>query len=551
MRLTVDFTFDGPSIVPAADELVLTLGEFVGRARDPLRLRHLLRAPELSELRVVRDDRAFNGVQAGALLLAALSRARRVEICSPTSAISIDAGLMRARAAATLATALPAELVRSARWYQRARRVAATTFALPARPPAEVRRVTYMRAEPSLRWLGNQVGGAATHTAGVINGLSSAGVEVSVFAPGRPQGVRDARCQEVPTRHILQIAHWLTLVGHSQDLVAAALAVPADVVYQRYALGSYAGLELARALGVPLVLEFNGSEIWAERNWGSGRLPLLKTLAALERRNLLDASLIVVVSKRLEEQLIDEGIEPERVLVNPNGVDVDALADARAHPPAHWRTQAKLAQAPTIGFVGTFGLWHGVKLLPEMIERVAEQRDDARWVLIGDGPLRAEVIAEIDRRGLAGRVLLTGLVARSRAVELLACCDVCVSPHVDNPDGTPFFGSPTKLFEYMGLGRAIVASDLEQIGEVLEDGRTALLTAPGDVAAVAHAVVRLLDDDALRARLGEVALAEATATYSWNAHVRRILDVVEGSAGARVGRAAAPIGHAGARLDSR
>jgi glycosyltransferase involved in cell wall biosynthesis len=86
----------------------------------------------------------------------------------------------------------------------------------------------------------------------------------------------------------------------------------------------------------------------------------------------------------------------------------------------------------------------------------------------------------------------------------------------------------------MGLGRAIVASDLEQIGEVLEDGRTALLTPPGDVTAAAHAVVRLLDDDSLRARLGAAALGEATAIYSWNAHVGRILDAVERRAGARL-----------------
>jgi glycosyltransferase involved in cell wall biosynthesis len=523
MRLTVDFTFDGQSIVPDADERVLTLGEFAGTARDPTRLRELLRAPELSELRVVRDERALNGVQAGALLLAVLSRAGRVEVCSPNAAINVGVGSMRARAAAAVAMALPVELARSARWYARARRIAATRFALPAQPAVEVRRVTYLRAEPSLRWLGNQVGGAATHTAGVINGLSSAGLEVSVFAPGRPQGVRDARCHEVPTRHILQLVHWLTLVGHSQDLVSAAAATPADIVYQRYALGSYAGLELARRLGVPLVLEFNGSEIWAERHWGSDRLPLLGTLAALERRNLLDASLIVVVSRPLRDQLIEQGIEPERVLVNPNGVDVAALADVRAHPPEHCRTLAKLAQAPTVGFVGTFGLWHGVKLLPELIQLVAERHKDARWVLIGDGPLRPEVIAELERRGLSDRVLLSGLVARARAVELLACCEVCVSPHVPNPDGTPFFGSPTKLFEYMGLGRAIVASDLEQIGEVLEDGRTALLTPPGDVAAAAQAVVRLLNDDALRARLGAAALAEAAANYSWDAHVERIL----------------------------
>jgi|SRR5271166_845143 len=527
MRLTVDLTFNGPPIAPAENERVLTLGELAAGVRDPQALRGLLRDPTLDEVRVLRDDRALNGVQAGAQLLAALSHAQRFEVCAPSGTSRWGSGAMRARALAALASALPAELARSARSYQRARRAAASTYSLPARPAGAVRRVTYLRAEPSLRWLGTQVGGAATHTAGVINGLSSAGLEVNVFAPERPEGVRGARCQAVPSKHILQLVHWLTLVGHAEELVAAAERTPADLVYQRYALGSNAGLELARRLGVPLVLEFNGSEIWTERNWGSGRVPLVETLAALERRNLLDASLIVVVSKPLKDQLVQEGIDPARVLVNPNGVDVEELADARARPPAEWRSRTGLAQAPTVGFVGTFGLWHGVKLLPELIERVAERRPDARWVLVGDGPLHAEVAEEIQRRGLSERVRLAGVVPHPRAVELLAGCDVCVSPHVPNPDGTPFFGSPTKLFEYMGLGRAIVASDLDQIGEVLEDGRTALLTPPGDVAAAAGAVVRLLDDDALRERLGQAALQEAIDSYSWEAHVARILRALE------------------------
>jgi glycosyltransferase involved in cell wall biosynthesis len=233
-----------------------------------------------------------------------------------------------------------------------------------------------------------------------------------------------------------------------------------------------------------------------------------------------------VVSRPLQSQLIEQGIAPERVLVNPNGVDLHELARARAHPPAHWRERAKLPQSPTVGFVGTFGLWHGVKLLPELIARVAARREDARWLLIGDGPLHAEVAAEIERLGLRERVRMTGVVAHARAVELLACCDVCVSPHVPNPDGSAFFGSPTKVFEYMGLARAIVASDLDQIGEVLEHERTALLTPSGDVDAAARAVVRLLEDGALRSRLGRAALAEAGARYSWDAHVARILQAL-------------------------
>jgi glycosyltransferase involved in cell wall biosynthesis len=327
----------------------------------------------------------------------------------------------------------------------------------------------------------------------------------------------------------LQLVHWLTLVGHVQALLAAAATTPADFIYQRYALGSYAGLQLARALDVPLVLEFNGSEIWTERHWGSGRVPLANTLAALERRNLLDASLIVVVSRPLKDQLTEMGIDPARVLVNPNGVDVGELEQARALTPSDWRSREKLPAAPTVGFVGTFGLWHGVKLLPELIERVAERRGEVRWVLVGDGPLHAEVAADIERRGLSGCVWMTGVVPHPQAVRLLACCDVCVSPHVPNPDGTAFFGSPTKVFEYMGLGRAIVASDLDQIGEVLEDGRTGLLTTPGDVSAAANAVVRLLEEEELRARLGQAALREADEHYSWDAHVGRILQALAGA----------------------
>ncbi len=134
-----------------------------------------------------------------------------------------------------------------------------------------------------------------------------------------------------------------------------------DAVYQRYALGSFAGLELARRLQVPLILEFNGSEIWTERQWGSGHVPFAEALGALERRNVHDASLVVVVSQVLKDELVADGVDPDRVLVNPNGVDVDRLADVRALDPAAWRARLGRPEAPTVGFVGTFGLWHGVR----------------------------------------------------------------------------------------------------------------------------------------------------------------------------------------------
>jgi glycosyltransferase involved in cell wall biosynthesis len=76
------------------------------------------------------------------------------------------------------------------------------------------------------------------------------------------------------------------------------------------------------------------------------------------------------------------------------------------------------------------------------------------------------------------------------------------------------------------VGKAIVASDLEELGEVLDDGETGLLCPPADAAAAAHAVTRALGDPALRERLGAAALAKAASEYSWAAHTRRILDAL-------------------------
>jgi glycosyltransferase involved in cell wall biosynthesis len=431
-----------------------------------------------------------------------------------------------ARALGLLAIALPREFWLSYRVYQRARRVASGRYELPRATIGPPSSALYLRTSSTLHEMGEYVGGAATHTSGVINGLIKSGVRVHVFTPERPPEVAAVDVTELPFRRIYHFAHWLTYADYSDELVQVASSESAEFVYQRHDLGSFSGLELASRLRVPFVLEFNGSEIWTAGQWGRGAPRLVKTLAALERRNLLDASLVVVISKVLREQLVEVGIEPSRILVNPNGVDIERLAAFRERTPREWRAELGQPDVPTVGFVGSFGLWHGVRLLPSLIEDVARERPGARWILVGGGVLYQKVAAEIKSRRLSERVRLTGVVSHDRALSLLAACDICVSPHVPNPDGSAFFGSPTKLFEYMGLGKPIVASALEQIGEVIEDGRTGLLCPPGDVEAAAAAVVRLLGDQALRKSLGDAALEEAKTTYSWEMHAQRILEAL-------------------------
>ena len=104
----------------------------------------------------------------------------------------------------------------------------------------------------------------------------------------------------------------------------------------------------------------------------------------------------------------------------------------------------------------------------------------------------------------------------------LSASDILVSPQVPNPDGTPFFGSPTKLFEYMAMGKAIVASDLDQIGSILSSGDDSILFKPGDSDELASAILILSSDPSMRARLGNNARKKAIRDYSWDKHVQAV-----------------------------
>jgi glycosyltransferase involved in cell wall biosynthesis len=299
-------------------------------------------------------------------------------------------------------------------------------------------------------------------------------------------------------------------------------------LYQRYGAHGYAGASLALARGVPLVVEFNGSAAWLGRHWGE---PLrFEALAdRIERVVLASAELVVVVADALRDRLVAGGIPRERILVNPNGVDPDRYSPAVDG--SRVRARHGLGGAPVVGFIGTFGPWHGAEVLADAWGRMWARRPDlrgARLLMIGGGARLEATRTALERGGAAASAVLTGLVPQEEGAEHLAACDVLVAPHVPNPDGSEFFGSPTKLFEYLAMGRAVVASDLGQIGRVVRHGENGWLVPPGDADALAAGIARLLDDAELRARLGAAARRDAEERWSWRAHVGRTLTALRG-----------------------
>lgn len=228
------------------------------------------------------------------------------------------------------------------------------------------------------------------------------------------------------------------------------------------------------------------------------------------------ASGLLAVSREVAEYLVRSGVQRDRILVTPNGVDGDRFANPVQ--PARERRPDQF----TIGFVGTLKPWHGLDHLLDAMDRLYRDDPTVRLLIVGDGPLRESVQDDLLSRGagLAAAAEFVGSVAHDEIPAWLTSMDAVVAPYPDLPG---FYFSPLKLFEYMASGRPVVASRIGQVAEIIEDGVNGILTTPGDAASLAEALRRLRVDRSLGERVGRAAQQEISDNHSWDAVVERLL----------------------------
>ncbi|MDT4968989.1 MAG: hypothetical protein QOJ64_3726 [Acidobacteriota bacterium] len=489
----------------------------------------------LNSLRALRPDvfavaterLAWQRGQNAFLLFGALAGARRT--------VLLDAhGGWREEGRSRSLLASPTRLAREAAISAAALTRAATQLrrlevAVRRRAPGTTKRaasdmttITYVRATPGP---GTQLGGAASHINGFVEAVSELGAMISLVSNDSIAGLDENRTQVKivwpkpigSTRAAFDVYNNLLFADEATSEIERD---PPDFIYQRYSRFTWAGVKASLKTGRPMFLEYNGSEVWVGRYWD--RVGSLALLERYEHLNLAAAARIFVVSDVERRNLLRVGVDEHKIIVNPNGVDVERFRPGIGGDKV--RKELELETGETlVGFIGTFGPWHGVLALAEAIKLVPKEAR-VRFLLVGSGALRNEVEQILREAGMEDRVILTGAVEHQRVPALLDACDLLVSPHVPLEDGSEFFGSPTKLFEYMAMGKGIVASRLGQIGEVLEDGRTALLVEPGNVTELSEAILRLVESSQLRDQLGEAARREAIAKHTWKHNAQRVLD---------------------------
>ena len=294
---------------------------------------------------------------------------------------------------------------------------------------------------------------------------------------------------------------------------------PPDVIYERASLYATAGVRLAETLRRPLLVELNAPlamEQTAYREAAFGHLA-----AEAERWTLTRADAVLVVSAALREHVLGLGVEPARVHLIPNGVDPDLFHPGPPEPMV--RARWGLGDGAVVGFVGGLRAWHGVEVLPALLERLVRGHPDVRLVIVGDGPLRGDLECQLRTRGLAGAAVLTGALPQEEVASLVRQFDVALAPYPRLEHA--FYFSPLKLFEYLASGVPVVAAEQGQIAEVVRDGATGLLYPPGDSDGLGEACERLLADPDLRRRLGRAAADEVRACHTWERNAERVVEI--------------------------
>jgi len=207
------------------------------------------------------------------------------------------------------------------------------------------------------------------------------------------------------------------------------------------------------------------------------------------------------------------GVSPDKIAVIPNGVNEHVLKDLDSRLAAQ-----EHADEIMIGFTGFIHPWHG---LDKALEAIASVRDKRlRFLCVGEGDIRPQLENQARQLGIEDQVQFTGLVSRENVFEYVSKFDIALQPSVTE------YASPLKLFEYMACGTIVIAPDMPNIREILDD-QSALLFNPEDETGFRTQLLFAIENyDSLSQMRASVRGLIDTKKLTWQNNAAKVVDLV-------------------------
>jgi glycosyltransferase involved in cell wall biosynthesis len=289
-----------------------------------------------------------------------------------------------------------------------------------------------------------------------------------------------------------------------------------SLIHERYSLFSSGAAEYASDNDIPYILEVNSPLIYEGEKF-SKIFGFKNTASRLEQRIFDKSDHICTVSIELKEHF-SKYTSSDNITVIPNGANPNMFSPDTE--------PAICCEEFTIGFVGSFKKWHGIDRIINICKKIKEKIQDFRFLLVGDGPMYSKIKSEIKQNNLKKHITLTEKVEHSNVPKYLAAMDVAIAPY---PDLDFFYYSPVKIFEYMAMALPTIASDIGQVGRVIEDKKDGYLIDPSNNNQFAAKIIDLYmqyeSDSNHFQKIGKSARTKIKNEYSWKNNAERYRDI--------------------------
>jgi glycosyltransferase involved in cell wall biosynthesis len=374
--------------------------------------------------------------------------------------------------------------------------------------------------------------GSANKAIGFIRGLNEQGHEAKIYwrsvqpedlaGASIKQQLRD-RLKTLLSRYVHDFRRWFANFRYYKEELAILQKDQPDILFLRSELYIWSAMRAARHLHIPVVLEVDCPTAFEHRYMsGRDKLKLGPLPEWIERWNWNHSKAIIAISNILRDYLIQQGMSAEKIIVIPNGADPEQFKPGCADEAL--RRRFPIQDKVVIGWVGSLVGWSGLEKLLEVAREVLAMRPQASFMFVGGGKNQAVIEQTFAAEDIGRRVFTTGTVAWDSVPAYVDLMDITIAPY---PKLDFWYPSSMKVFEYMAAQKTVIASNVGQIGEVIQDGVNGLLFDPDNRDEFLHKVLQAVDNSELRRRLSQEARAEVLRKYTWYIHAGTMAELMK------------------------